>query len=101
MIVSRAGGCDLTLPERRSLSTSPWDLNNRAENFHQPTRRRERIMKRFKSARQAQWFLSVHDHVANLFPLPYPGSVPAEFRRASRASALAAWREISSTGAAA
>jgi putative transposase len=36
-------------------------LNNRAENSHQPTRRRERIMKRFKSARQAQRFLSVHD----------------------------------------
>src|SRR3712207_1464633 len=29
-------------------------LNNRAENSHQPTRRRERQMKRFKSARQAQ-----------------------------------------------
>jgi putative transposase len=27
-------------------------LNNRAENYHQPTRRRERIMKRFKSPRQ-------------------------------------------------
>ena len=35
-------------------------LNNRAENSHQPTRRRERIMKRFKSARQAQRFLSAH-----------------------------------------
>src|SRR4051794_16447789 len=33
-------------------------LNNRAENSHQPTRRRERQMKRFKSARQAQRFLS-------------------------------------------
>jgi putative transposase len=42
-------------------------LNNRAENSHQPTRRRERIMKRFKSAGQAQRFLSVHDQVANLF----------------------------------
>jgi putative transposase len=42
-------------------------LNNRAENSHQPTRRRERIMKRFKSAGQAQDFLSVHDQVANLF----------------------------------
>jgi putative transposase len=42
--------------------------NNRAENSHQPTRRRERIMKRFKSPRQAQHFLSVHDQVANLFP---------------------------------
>ena len=36
-------------------------LNNRAENSHQPTRRRERIMKRFKSPRQAQRFLSIHD----------------------------------------
>src|SRR5215210_1807580 len=35
-------------------------LNNRAENSHQPTRRRERQMKRFKSARQAQRFLSAH-----------------------------------------
>ena len=47
-------------------------LNNRAENSHQPTRRRERIMKRFKSARQAQRFLTVHDQVANLFHIPYP-----------------------------
>ena len=36
-------------------------LNNRAENSHQPTRRRERQMKRFKSAGQAQRFLSAHD----------------------------------------
>jgi transposase-like protein len=41
-------------------------LNNRAENSHQPTRRRERIMKRFKSPRQAQRFLSTHDQVANV-----------------------------------
>src|SRR5215813_60202 len=33
-------------------------LNNRAENSHQPTRRRERQMKQFKSAGQAQRFLS-------------------------------------------
>ena len=36
----------------------PKGLNNRAENSHQPTQRRERIMKQFKSARQAQRFLS-------------------------------------------
>ena len=33
-------------------------LNNRAETWHQPTRRRERIMKRFKTARHVQRFLS-------------------------------------------
>jgi hypothetical protein len=35
-------------------------LNNRAENSHRPTRRRERQMQRFKSPRQAQRFLSAH-----------------------------------------
>ncbi len=38
-------------------------LNNRAENSHQPTRYRERQMKRFKSAGQAQRFLSAHDGI--------------------------------------
>ena len=41
-------------------------LNNRAENSHQPTRRRERQMKRFKSAGQVQRFLSAHDQINNL-----------------------------------
>ena len=73
-------------------------LNNRAENSHQPTRRRERIMKQYKSARQAQRFLSVHDQVATS-PRPFCKSVPADFRRSSRERAFAAWREISKTGA--
>jgi putative transposase len=42
-------------------------LNNRAENSHQPTRRRERIMKRFRSPRQVQRFLSTHDQIASVF----------------------------------
>jgi len=36
-------------------------LNNRAENSHQPTRVREKIMRRYKSACHLQRFLSVHD----------------------------------------
>ena len=35
-------------------------LNNRAENSHRPTRRRERQMQRFKSPAQAQRFLAAH-----------------------------------------
>lgn len=69
-------------------------LNNRAENSHQPIRRRERIMKRFKSARQAQRFLSIHDPIANLFHLPRPQHPPAALRCARRARAFAAWTEI-------
>lgn len=41
-------------------------LNNCAENSYQPTRRRERQLKRFKSLRQVQRFLSVHDPTNNL-----------------------------------
>ena len=43
--------------------------NNRAELSHQPTRQRERKMKRFKSSRQTQRFLSFHGVVNNLFRL--------------------------------
>ena len=41
--------------------------NNRAELSHQPTRVRERGMRRFKSMHQAQRFLSTHATVYNLF----------------------------------
>ncbi len=41
--------------------------NNRAENAHQPVRRRERKMQRFKSPGSAQRFLSVHAAVFNTF----------------------------------
>ncbi len=43
--------------------------NNRAELSHQPTRVRERGMRRFKSTQQAQRFLTVHAAVYNLFNL--------------------------------
>jgi putative transposase len=67
-------------------------LNNRAENSHQPTRRRERIMTRFKSAGQAQRFLSAHDQVANLFRRP--ANITAAAHRTSRVQALRVWAEI-------
>ncbi|EUC12400.1 hypothetical protein PMI06_008783 [Burkholderia sp. BT03] len=44
-------------------------LNNRAENSHQRTRVREKVMRRFKSARHLQRFTTVHDQEAN--PVSY------------------------------
>jgi putative transposase len=49
-------------------------------------------MKRFKSARQAQRFLSVHDQVANLFHRPATSN--AADHRQSRARAFTAWAEV-------
>jgi putative transposase len=47
-------------------STQQYE-NNRAEVSHQPTRQRERQMRRFKSVAHAQRFLSVHGLIRNLF----------------------------------
>ncbi len=75
-------------------------LNNRAENSHQPARRRERQMKRFKSPGQAQRFLSAHDGINNLFLLRRH-QVPATQYRAARTQAMQVWAEVSGVTAAA
>ena len=75
-------------------------VNNRAENSHQPTRRRERQMKRFKSAGQAQRFLSTHDQINNLFPLCREHVTATEYR-AARTRAFELWAEVSGVAAAA
>src|SRR3954453_1348302 len=73
-------------------------LNNRAENSHQPTRRRERQMKRFKSAGQAQRFLSAHDQINNLFPLRRDHR-PADQYRAARTQAFQTWAAVTGVAA--
>src|SRR5204863_9616125 len=75
-------------------------LNSRAENSHQPTRRRERQMKRFKSARQAQRFLAAHDQINNLFHLRRD-HVPADQYRAARTQAFQTWAEVTGVAASA
>ncbi len=62
-------------------------LNKRAENSHQSTRWRERQMKRFESAGQAQRFLSAHDGINNLFQL-CRSQVPAVQYRVARTQAF-------------
>jgi len=73
-------------------------LNNRAENAHQPTRRRERQMKRFKSPGQAQRFLSAHDQINNLFHRRRDHR-PAPQYRAARTQAFQTWAEVTGVAA--
>src|SRR5215475_5947460 len=67
--------------------------NNRAENSHQPTRRRERKMQGFKSAGSAQRFLSVHAATYKTFNVQRH-LISAKTYRAFRASAMQIWREV-------
>lgn len=72
-------------------------LNNRAENSHQPTRRRERQMKRFKSPGQVQRFLSAHDPINNLFLL-YREHFTASQTVSGRSAAKCRSRKLGATG---
>ena len=66
-------------------------VNNRAELSHQPTRVRERGMRKFKSVKQAQRFLNAHAAVYNLFNLGRH-LVAAENYRNFRLRAFASWK---------
>src|ERR671929_724880 len=66
-------------------------MNNRAENSHQPTRRRERKMQGFKSPGSAQRFLACHAALQNIFNLQRHLISRATLRR-FRAAALEQWR---------
>ena len=72
-------------------------LNNRAENSHQPTRERERRMRRFKSMRHAQRFLSVHAAVSNHFR-PCRHRLRARHYREMMHRRFADWNAITGTG---
>jgi transposase-like protein len=66
--------------------------NNRTENSHRPARRRERKMRRFKSAGSAQKLLASHGVVYNTFNVQRH-LTSAQTRRMLRAVAMSAWRE--------
>ncbi|MFZ1425780.1 MAG: IS6 family transposase, partial [Geminicoccaceae bacterium] len=68
-------------------------LNNRVEVSHQPTRRRERQMQRFKSARHAQRFLSSHGQIHNISQLRRH-LLTAIDHRAARDRAFQTWRDV-------
>ena len=85
----RAAAGDLGIAGRHDRGR--W-RNNRAENSHQPTRRRERKMQGFKSVGSAQRFLSVHAAAQNTFNVQRH-LTSARTHRAFRASAMQTWRE--------
>jgi putative transposase len=67
--------------------------NNRAENSHLPTRRRERKIERFKSAGSAQKFLSTHAALYNTFNIQRH-LMSARSHRVLRTAAMSTWREV-------
>ncbi len=73
-------------------------LNNRAENSHQPTRERERRMRRFKSPGHAQRFLAAYGPIASHFR-PRRHRLTAESYRQTRAERFATWRAVTGTPA--
>ncbi len=75
-------------------------LNNRAENSHQPTRQRERTLRRFKSAGHAQRFLSAHGPILSHFR-PRRHRLRARDYRQEMAYRRHIWREITATETAA
>ena len=66
-------------------------INNRIEGSHRPTRKRERLMGRFKSPRQAQRFLSAHDQINKIFR-PRRYRLSATSNRHARSDAFDLWQ---------
>ena len=73
-------------------SIGRW-LNNRAENSHQPFRRRERAMIKFRRAKTMQKFAAVHASIHNHFNLERHLIRRDKFKH-ERAAALAEWRQL-------
>ena len=71
-------------------------LNNHAENSHQPTRQRERAMKRFTSARHAQRFLSAFSGISPHFR-PGRHRLTAEDYRHEMTDRFTTWNQITGT----
>jgi len=68
-------------------------LNNRAENSHQPFRRRERAMSKFRDIKTLQKFAAVHASIHNHFNLDRHLNRRDVFKK-NRSAALAEWRQL-------
>ncbi len=86
----RAAMKDIGNAERQE--TGRW-LNNRAENSHQPFRRRERAMAKFRSVKSLQKFASIHSSIQNHFNQERHLYSRENFKT-NRSTALAEWRQL-------
>jgi len=68
-------------------------LNNRAENSHQPFRRRERAMQKFRAVRTLQKFAAAHASIHNHFNHDRHLNGREIFKQ-NRSAALAEWRQL-------
>ena len=68
-------------------------LNNRAENSHQPFRRREGAMAKIRNIKTLQKFASVHASIHNHFNL-YRHLIRRDIFKQNRSAALAEWRQL-------
>jgi len=75
-----------------SQSCVRW-FNNRAENSHQPFRRREGAMAKFRDVKTLQKFASIHALIHNHFNLQRH-LTPRETFKQNRAAAMAEWRQL-------
>jgi len=81
-----------TIGNARSQECGRW-LNNRAENSHQPFRRREAAMAKFRDMKTLQKFTSIHAPIHNHFNQDQHLNRRDIFKQ-NRAAALAEWREL-------
>ena len=84
----------LLIGNASSQECGRW-LNNRAENSHQPFRRRERAMAKFRSAKSLQKFAAVHASIHNHFNQERHLNRRGIFKK-NRSAALAEWRQLAS-----
>mgnify|MGYP005656302587 FL=1 len=68
-------------------------LNNRAENSHQPFRRREGAMSKFRDVKTLQKFASIHAPIHNHFNLERQLTRRHDFKQ-KRSATLAEWRQL-------
>lgn len=85
-----AAAIRVTVPSAKHVTGKR--LNNRAENSHQPTRRRERKQQRFKSPKSAQQFLSIHAAVYNHFNIERH-LISRKTMRLFRVEAMQSWQD--------